>query len=452
MVAAAASAGALDWLLPGFILEQRGASMFPDPWHSRLNVLWIAQAAIVLLYELRAGRWVPAWDPSDAASDAYATDAQPPLPPPPPSTSPPSPSPSSSSTSCFPRRPTRRRLPPWPVRQFSLYLLTHSLVYIVELYATSMWSQYRSMFFHHVFALLLFLLISLSPASYLSVSTTLPMLLHGYFWVGGATDYVLLFYYNLSLLTTGAAGLSLSFLCGPCQPAGAAAALACVALSWTNYFAFCYWPWYGGGGSPLCAARSAPAGTDRDADKTYAVVVAWCAAAGAVATVVAAWGVARGVVLPAWYGVGGGRRNRVGKAELDDGDDDDGDVDVDGGEGDDEEAGRRRRRKRPPQSLPMLTRCLLLLLPLRRGLARVRSLLFSRLLFLLLLRRGRAARVRVGWTPLSPLHGGLVGFLLGPWYGDRLAAAAGAGVGLVTRGGDGRASPAASAAPPAKDA
>ncbi|KAJ1548115.1 hypothetical protein HK405_004185 [Cladochytrium tenue] len=224
---------------PGFILEQRDSWMFPVQWHQRFNYLWIAQSTLLLLYALRARRWVPTWGQS------YR---------------------------------------PWPVRQFGLLAWTHAHFYLVEMANTSLWSKYTVMWLHHFFAIIIFLAAYLD-INFVSVVSVLPFVLHGYFWIRGAGDYTFLAFYNVVLLSSGVVGLHNNLVCGPLAPMGSLLPLLVVSLFWTNYYTYCYY--YHG---TACLTN-----TGNFSKQTELIIICF---AGAFTTIVITAAFARRVFLP----------------------------------------------------------------------------------------------------------------------------------------------------------
>ncbi|KAI9326339.1 hypothetical protein DFJ73DRAFT_908912 [Zopfochytrium polystomum] len=402
----------LDWLLPGFILDQKDAWMFPTLWHtcvsflpflalcpesahhrantdfmnafSRLNYLWIVQSTLVVLYSLRIRRWYPAWGLSTKA---------------------------------------------WPIWQFRLFLFTHIFFYIVEMYATSIRTKYFSMWLHHFFAIFLFLAIAIDFNN-LSATTCIPMAMHGYFWASGANDYTFLFFYNVALLTAGVIVYHNNVVCGPCLPTGSLMALLAILISWTNYFTYCYW--YRG---TVCPSQG-----PRGRDGAHVVFALW-AFAGCIATLVGVFLWARHISLPLFFGVKQHHRGRrplpptatdadpesgkaIAKSDPDDDDDPEANANV-----------SVPWFARPPRSIAaaVLARHVPLG-PVGAGAAAAPAASDDDDDDEADVEAGAAAaaapaspaaaagarevfaRGQVGWTIFSPLHGGVVGFVLGPRF------------------------------------
>ncbi|KAI8846782.1 hypothetical protein BC829DRAFT_491130 [Chytridium lagenaria] len=185
----------LDFALPGFLLEQTSALMFPLIWHISLNHLWLLQCLITISYCLYHQRWMP------------------------------------MSGGTF---------RPWAVKQFKGLLILHAAFYIVELYTTNMWFKFTQMAIHHSFALLIFTTIYLEPNS-LSVTTLIPFILHALYWTIGASSDPILYTYNFILGMSGMVGLHQLLLVEPIdRPITFALPLQVLGVAWTNYFTYCH--------------------------------------------------------------------------------------------------------------------------------------------------------------------------------------------------------------------
>ncbi|KAJ3118372.1 hypothetical protein HDU96_002214 [Phlyctochytrium bullatum] len=183
----------IDAMLPGFVLEQRRELMFPTPWHIQWNWMWLTQTCVLMAWLIYRQRWVPAWNcPSN-----------------------------------------------WVVKQFSFMLVTHSLFYVVEIYATDIFASYTPMFWHHVLAIVVFSCFFIDNNT-LSVVTVIPIIIHGIFWVMGADNLPLLMVYNTILLLAGLITFFNNVAAGPANaPIGNMLGLTAVAISMVNYFTYC---------------------------------------------------------------------------------------------------------------------------------------------------------------------------------------------------------------------
>ncbi|KAJ3211418.1 hypothetical protein HDU67_004547 [Dinochytrium kinnereticum] len=186
----------LDFLLPGYLLDQTESLMFPMPWHIHLNYIWFLQALIVLVWAGRMGRWVP------VAGGSFKA---------------------------------------WPAKQFWGLLVVHSGFYLVELYVTEMWTGYTPMAIHHTLALVIFWSVYREPNS-LSVTCLTPFVVHAFYWSLGAEMDPLLYLYNWLLLICGVVGLHNYFVqTDPMErPIGPILPLSVILVCWTNYFTYCY--------------------------------------------------------------------------------------------------------------------------------------------------------------------------------------------------------------------
>ena len=102
----------------------------------------------------------------------------------------------------------RRFLPAKPntkssifIKQFYIYLLTSSIVYLAEILLSNTFFIMFERFAHHVVAILLFYVCYLK-STIISVSFLTPILIHSIYWVDFTREYSneLLFFYNLSIL------------------------------------------------------------------------------------------------------------------------------------------------------------------------------------------------------------------------------------------------------------
>ncbi|ORY33283.1 hypothetical protein BCR33DRAFT_856339 [Rhizoclosmatium globosum] len=176
---------------PQMFLSQSRQLMFPTPWHQTMNVIWGIQIWILFLHCFWVRRWLPqqwtgsrnaeaeVWRESDLEMEEQG-----------------------ASTGVSTSQKTSRWTPPWTVWNFWSMLFTHAVFYIYELDCTSITFRYVPMAYHHFIALFIFLAYAENVNS-LCVITIFPFVLHNAFWVLGANDYTLLFWYNFFILLCG---------------------------------------------------------------------------------------------------------------------------------------------------------------------------------------------------------------------------------------------------------
>ncbi|KAI8854860.1 hypothetical protein BC829DRAFT_428930 [Chytridium lagenaria] len=185
-----------DFMLPGVLLEQTQALMFPVRWHVVLNHLWLLQTIIAMAWCISHKRWVP------MKGGSYT---------------------------------------PWASNQFRFLLLLHGLWFALELYTTSMWTKFTPMAMHHFLALFIFTTI-FREANSLSIVTLTPFLAHTLYWALGAIHDPLLYIYNALLWVAGIVGLhNILMISDPAdRPISLVLPLEVMSVVWINYFTYCH--------------------------------------------------------------------------------------------------------------------------------------------------------------------------------------------------------------------
>ncbi|KAI9345587.1 hypothetical protein BDR26DRAFT_856302, partial [Obelidium mucronatum] len=181
-------------IMPEVFLSQSTEWMFPASWHIRMNIIWGIQLWIMVLHCLWLRRWLPQqWASSRMLQDSEIgvddVELQ-----------------QLSTSNGESPRPVRLWSPPWTVWQFWIMLISHSVFYIIELDCTSITLKYIPMAYHHYLALVVFFAYA-SNVNTLSILALFPFVLHNLFWILGADNYTLLFWYNLCLALCGLVGM-----------------------------------------------------------------------------------------------------------------------------------------------------------------------------------------------------------------------------------------------------
>lgn len=91
---------------------------------------------------------------------------------------------------------------PVPIRQFRLLLISHGVMYIAELFLTSMIAQFPSMAMHHYFSMVIFA-VTMHQPHMVCTASLIPYYLHTLYWAFGAEDEWIVWLYNIYFYGVG---------------------------------------------------------------------------------------------------------------------------------------------------------------------------------------------------------------------------------------------------------